>query len=1065
MLGHIEPVGFFVLRTPLLPMAELVQWGDGLSSASELLAGAERPETADSWSKDVALVRSRVSATLERPEIVHAIAIASESLIAGLQNWEANPDGKKGIQAERAMVRYFARMCGRSTPFGLFSGCSTGAIIAGSQEGVLHLSGRQSYEPVSRLDFEYLFALTTALQSDRVLRNSLTYFPNSSLHQVAGDWHYREARLLPTGRSYFSVKLTNDLFLNCAIARSRQGGTLSDISEAVAALDPDISIEEASEYVRELVSSNVLVSTLVPCVTADPLDDLIEQLEASPASETAKTLVAVRQEMKALDRKGIGFPHEASRISDLLKPLPAKLDPSRLFQVDMVKPAEAKLPQIVVDELVNGLEVLARLSKPAEPPAIRNFREAFVARYDRRAVPLLEALDEEIGVGFGEPSGDASPLTKGLRLDSGRQNAQAGADGSIQQLVARRLMEAAPDESLKEITLDVSTLPVNAEWISALADTFSINATLIAEDMACVARGNFELRIRSIVGPGAGRMLGRFCHADEALCSNLRELHRLESELNTDAVFAEIVHLPEGRIGNILCRPVLRDHEIVYLGRSGAGAEHQIQMDDLVVSVQGSRIVIHSLKLGRQVIPRLTSAHGFVNASLSSVYRFLCMLQHQHGLSAPSASVDFEAFDYLPRIRVGKIILALARWRIHGDDLEALKTTTGFGAFALMQQLRLEKSLPRWVCFEESDNSLPIDLDNPLSVDSLLQLIKRRGPIVLREMYPCIDRLCVSGPEGRYHHELNVPMRRVPVSAPDNVAIIGRAPSFAPRSERCKPVAGDWLYLKVYGGPSVLDELLAHTLYPVITEASRLGSFDRWFFLRYADPEYHLRLRFHGHPTHLLAEVLPQLMQALNEPLGIGKIWRVQTDTYERELERYGGPEGTNIAEYSFCGDSTAVLDILSGMNDFPGTDLRWKIGVLGIDALLSDFGLDHNGKLALCQKLRPRVSVSRALADRYRTYRKHIYELLVPGSEIESEDIVLARRAFARRSLINRSAASRLQSLRERGDCSVQESDLMASYIHMHLNRLIRSGANQHEALLYDFLARTYESMTARMR
>jgi hypothetical protein len=41
--------------------------------------------------------------------------------------------------------------------------------------------------------------------------------------------------------------------------------------------------------------------------------------------------------------------------------------------------------------------------------------------------------------------------------------------------------------------------------------------------------------------------------------------------------------------------------------------------------------------------------------------------------------------------------------------------------------------------------------------------------------------------------------------------------------------------------------------------------------------------------------------------------------------------------------------------------------------------------------------------------------------------------------------------------------AELAGSYVHMHLNRMFRSAANQQERVLYEFLARTYQSRMAR--
>ena len=76
------------------------------------------------------------------------------------------------------------------------------------------------------------------------------------------------------------------------------------------------------------------------------------------------------------------------------------------------------------------------------------------------------------------------------------------------------------------------------------------------------------------------------------------------------------LYLPEGRTGKLIARPVLRDHELAYLGRSGAPAEAVLDPSDLMVSVRGERIVLRSRRLGREVIPRLTSAHNFALRSV-----------------------------------------------------------------------------------------------------------------------------------------------------------------------------------------------------------------------------------------------------------------------------------------------------------------------------------------------------------------------------------------------------------------------------------------------------------------
>ena len=64
-------------------------------------------------------------------------------------------------------------------------------------------------------------------------------------------------------------------------------------------------------------------------------------------------------------------------------------------------------------------------------------------------------------------------------------------------------------------------------------------------------------------------------------------------------MFAEIVHLPESRIGNILMRPVLRQYEIPYLCGTTLSEEFQIPLTDLLVGIEGDKVVLRSQKLNK----------------------------------------------------------------------------------------------------------------------------------------------------------------------------------------------------------------------------------------------------------------------------------------------------------------------------------------------------------------------------------------------------------------------------------------------------------------------------------
>ena len=299
---------------------------------------------------------------LDRLEIRQALYIASPVLRSGIDHWLRDPDSKKGLQAERSIVRYLERMCTRPTPFGLFSGWSVGSIGRNGEPTVLLLQPRSQYRTSSRLDFDYLFALSGALRRDEALALELSYQPNSSLRRIADAWHYTESRLQGATRSHHLVKLEDDPFLAAAVDRAGAGATVADLVDAVVSCDTDNppSDEEARELVLDLVRNDVLVPALTPLVTGEPaLDNLIRQLASLPAgASAARTLENARQALTALDDRAPGSPPEAyETIATQLKSLPADVDPAKLYQVDMRKPVlTARLGEAVMGELVHATE-------------------------------------------------------------------------------------------------------------------------------------------------------------------------------------------------------------------------------------------------------------------------------------------------------------------------------------------------------------------------------------------------------------------------------------------------------------------------------------------------------------------------------------------------------------------------------------------------------------------------------------------------------------------------------------------------------------------------------------
>jgi lantibiotic biosynthesis protein len=1064
---------FAVLRTPALPVDDLLRLGEGLEAPAAAPAGLEA-----ALQRDRRRVAGRVRALAERPDVREALSVASPSLVDGLARSDEDRASDRARKVERSALRYLARMAARPTPFGLCAGCSLAAV--GDGEGTkLELAPAGAYRRRTRLDGGYLGALAAALRDDPAIRRRLSYFPSSSIYRSGGRLRYAEPRTAGDRVSYHLVAADASPHLDAVLARAGRGARPHELAAAVRALDPAVDPGEADAFVDELVEHGLLVPELAPAVTAaDPLDGLtgpLREIADEPRAHRAmRALDAARAALAALDREPArSAPARRREAVDALRALPASLDESRLFHVELFKPARARLARRVVDEVARGVELLHRVGGTAHRDRFGAFREAFAARYGDREVPLAEVLDEESGIGFagsGAPAGPAEPLLEGLAFPGGgaaEAPTRPERDALLLEWVGEALRTGAGEIALGPGELD--RLEAAGRPPPPLPDAFGAVATLLAGSEADVAGGRYRVQIASVGGPSGANLLGRFCGGDDQLRRRVRGHLAAEEALRPDAVFAEVAHMPQQRIGNVLSRPPLRRYEIPYLGRSGVPRERQLPIGDLLVAVEGGRVVLRSRRLGREVLPRLTAAHDFTGPGNLAVYRFLCALQVQ-GV-AEGLQFSFGALErapHLPRVVAGRVVLSPARWSLREEELRSLRAPGG-ARFAALQELRRRRGLPRWVAVADADKLLPIDLDSALSADVAAGLLADRAHATLVELHYGPGDLLARGPEGRFVHELVLPFVRTPVRTPaPRPPASARPPAIAPVERRFAP-GSDWLYAKLYAGTAGADVALRSAVRPVVADALASGAASRWFFIRYGDPDWHLRVRLHG-PG--LDEVGRALHEAVEPLVADGIVWRVQLDTYEREVEHYGGPDGVVLSERLFHADSEAALGVVEALAGDDRADLRWRAALLGIDRLLDDLGLYAGEKGAVVgaarrrfgDELRVDASLRRQLGERYRVERPSLESLLARRPD-GGGPLAAVLALHEARSAAVLAVAAELREAERAGRLAVPLVRLAGSYVHLHANRVLRSAPWAQELVIYDFLSRLYASAAARGR
>jgi thiopeptide-type bacteriocin biosynthesis protein len=1022
--SSLRAASFFLLRTPSLPVTELLRWSDGL--AGDLAA-------------DRATLRERLRAIVERDDVREAIYVASPSLALRLHKWRAEPESKDGAKAEQVLVRYFARMTSRATPFGLFAGFSVGATSDATE---LEIAGADHRH--ARLDMEYVTRLAEALEKDA--RDALVYAPNSALYEAAGALRYPELKITEKTRHFELTEIDPSVHVRAALARAEGGASRREIAEAVAS--EEVSREDALDFVDELIGLQVLSSSLAPQITGtDPLNALLEALGAGPARQA---LERVRGEIAALNEAPIGVaPSRYEAVAESLAPLPLRADPARLFQVDMRRDAKALLGPSEVEAIGKGALALHALAPSSEDLA--PFARAFAARYGDREVPLMQALDDEIGVAgalHGSVALEPTPLLDGLRAR--RAKGASRQTWSARERVLLGMLEEA-------WTRGARTLALTDERIAEMADpsrqpmpaSIAVLATVLADR---------RIEVHAWWGASAARLLGRFAAWDARLTEALRAHLREEEAAYPGAILAEIVHMPDAsRSANVLLRPLLREYEIAFSCRSGAPPDRVLPLSDLLLSVRAERVILRSRRLGKEIVPRLSTAHNYGGPKQLAVYRLMASLQGQG--ATISGSWSWGALDdarFLPRVEYGPLVLAPARWLLRAPDLARICAPTSLERHRAASALRDELRLPRIVGLEDGDNVLPVDLGNSLSIDAFAGAVKDRPHARLIELFVDEkDQIC-RGPRGVHTHEVVVPfiVTRAPdepAEAPTTTTAAAVRRTFGPGSE--------WLYAKVHCAPGSVDRVLAEGVRPIVEEAERAGLVDTWHFVRHAGAGPHVRVRLRPRAEPEAGRLLALLDRTLRPFVESGIVHRCELAPYERELETYGGARGVEIAERIFEADSRLALALIGRMVGRPEGRERWGFALVGTARLLADAGLDvaaqrrlaEEGQRALRKELGLKVEDDREIAERFRAERGYVEKLLTGGPEP----------LFAERS----SALSAPLAELAAADLTVSRDAYLRALVRVWNHRILRAKIPLHELVLYTFLAKHCESLMARRK
>ncbi|MFJ8253039.1 lantibiotic dehydratase [Streptomyces sp. NPDC094466] len=1064
------PVGMALLRAPVLPVddpalrAGLTDDAPGPAPASGTTTDGITEKTADETAPapgapgEAGRLRQAILHLAADPLVAEALALSSPSLadrVDGLL------DGRPATLPQlrrcfRAVLRYRIRMGGRSTPFGLMAGVThvrftdtLSVRFAGAHRKAVQPDAAWLAEVTSRWERRpaILAHLRLSANSLCVRRGERLVLP----HVIAADTGRADGR--PADEvDEVSVRCTEAV--RAALVSARTPVTHAELAARMRDSLPEPPAGAVEGVIAELVAHSFLLTDLPPAPDApDPLRHLTDRLAAIPAAaDEAALLREVTADLAGYSARppgqGLYGLRRAVRRMRALQPC------ERPVTADLALDADIELPHAVAREAARAAELLWRTGPPAQwRRPLGAYHEAFLHRYGtERAVPLDELLDPVDGLGHPGPF---VPSAGG----DGRRDGVLLALAEEAILAGRREIELT-DKEIAALEDDAGVPPPSAEAVFHL----------LAPSPDAVKRGDFTLVMSPLTGSWpAGALWGRFAPLLPEAAHDLRNLAAAAltgSPAGTaDAPMpVQLVFRPrDARCGNVIRTPRWAGHTLAPGTFGERSAPGSLGMEDLAVVATPDRLrLVSPLHGGREVAAG--TFHMLNTGTHAPPHVRLLQLLTADGVR-PLYSWDWGAardWPYLPGVRNGPSVLSRARWLVRDQDVldQAAETRHWLPALRAWQR---RWRVPDRIEVGTFDQRLPLDLTRPADLSLLRRELSHRPDA---EIHAAVDpdgsgSGWLTGPTGGHHTaEISVPLlrRTAPADAP------GPSRRHDTPSSRRPPrhlPGGGWVFAKLYGPTWAQNTVLVRHL-PELLDGLP-DEVDRWFFVRYPDPDPHLRLRLHGEPRALTARVLPRLHDLTEDLRAQGLAGRLVLDTYEPETARYGGTaEAMAAAERVFHADSAAALEHLRLLDASPPPVDPLLLAAAGQAHLAFHFPAP-DGTSAEPDRARPLLSIA-PRGEHHDTFRARRREAL---RIVDPFDDFATLRALPATVPLMTAWTGTAESLSSYGHhlsgTDAQRVPLLASLLHMHHNRISANPSRSTESAVYATARGAVEAHLAR--
>ena len=921
-------------------------------------------------------------------------------------------------------MKYAIRSSSRCTPYGLCAGVSVGKFGSSTD---IKLASHIDAVKYARPDMEWLFSVLHKIVSDKTIlpflhvrRNPYTYEKGS---RIVNPWYVNLGNANPD-ETHISIR--NTKLVKYVLELSKDYILYRDLFNSVKREKDTVTEEKITAFLDQLIENEYLQVELYPgLVNNNPLQHVLSILHDIPtAKEWYMKLEEIGVLLKQYSSTSIG---KCESILDTVFNKMGTLSPKKNYiQVDLKRPViDDSLSSAISYEAQKFIELLASLSTQQDvSPKMTEFKSRFVEKYGYdMALPIVEVFDNDMGI--GAPGGYAFPPSKqkDTLYHPPKSELEKYLRDKIQNAIRKNVKELSlTDDELEKFKSDVK--------VASLPDSMEVCLQVIADSVAALDNGDFQLMPTGFIGTNkSDKSFGRFKYMFPNLKNTfISKSHKI---LSDDSIDVELSEYPaHKRNCNVMLCASSCDYQLP-LNIPIESATNIMDIKDVYVGVDSTSDSFYFKSAKNNKRLNINKNNLFNSVLGSNIYRFLCENSELPFLPISQTYSIFQSLpgNFVPRIVYDKIVLSPAKWRIPPAVLKQGREC--------IVNYKSYWEIPDIVYMVHGDNKLLLDLTNLHHVQLLIDLNSQKtDDILLTEAFNVYSSTWLTDVAGEpytneiilfftknYVNEVRKPSHVDVLQSINNVNDI--CSSLYDSKSFLLPGLGKWIYLKIYCDFDSINTLISREMYEWCQYLCKYKQIDKYFFIRYSDPDPHIRLRLHiiQNPEKLFTEIFSWQKMICDEHF----ISRIQIDTYTRETWRYGGENVIELAEDVFYRDSEVISKAIQCISDRELKELPF--GIMNILSITQAFGLDREAsEMWLSQNV--------SQSSYKKEFRLNRSEILMAIDTFYSQQNLINDIDLTQRTAAISRYKNALDLADREGTLTSSKSSILSSLIHMSLNR-----------------------------